>query len=112
MADTESESESQFEVVKSNVDGWDVCRVGEEQPLTNHATREEAEEAARIQGGLGQDDDKGAAVDVRQDVFSDPESDDVSAKKTALAFTAMVIAVIALLVIVSLIVVITEFGGA
>jgi flagellar biosynthesis/type III secretory pathway M-ring protein FliF/YscJ len=104
--------DSEFEVVKSNVDGWEVRRVGEVQPLTNHATKEEAEEAARVQATLGQDDDKGATVDVRQDVFSEPEDGDVSVKKTALAFTAMVLAVIALLVVLSLIVSMTGFGGA
>jgi flagellar biosynthesis/type III secretory pathway M-ring protein FliF/YscJ len=105
-------SDSEFEVVKSNVDGWDVRRVGEVQPLTNHATREEAEEAARVQASFGQDDDKGTAVDVRQDVFSEPEQGDVSVKKTGIAFVAMVLAVIAILVIFSVIVSLTGFGGA
>jgi hypothetical protein len=105
-------SGSEFEVVKSNVDGWDVRRVGEAQPLTNHATREEAEEAARIQAEQeGPGGDQGQAIDVRQDVFSDdPDSDDVAPTRTAISFGVMAIAVIVLLAVVAAIVAITGFG--
>ncbi len=96
---------SEFEVVRSDVDGWDVRRVGEAQALTNHATREEAEEATRVQGG---DADE---VDVRQDVFSEGPEEDVNAKKTFLGAGAVLIGVIALMVIVAVIVALTNFGS-
>ncbi len=96
---------SEFEVVRSDVDGWEVRRVGEAQALTNHASREEAEEAARLQGG---DADK---VDVRQDVFSEGPEEDVNAKKTFLGAGAVLIGVIALMVIVAVIVALTNFGS-
>ena len=96
---------SEFEVVRSDVDGWDVRRVGEAQALTNHPTREQAEEAARLQGG---DADE---IDVRQDVFSEGPQEDVNAKRTFLGMGTVMLAVIAMLVIVSAIVALTNFGG-
>ena len=40
---------SDFEVVRSDVEGWDVRRTGEAQALSNYPTRELAEQAARKQ---------------------------------------------------------------
>jgi hypothetical protein len=37
-----------LKVVQNAVDGWDVIREDEEDALSNHTTREEAEAAARI----------------------------------------------------------------
>jgi hypothetical protein len=108
-------AEAQFEVVKSNVDGWDVRRVGEAQPLTNHATKEEAEEAARIQAEQVHKvpgDDLGQAVDIRQDVFSeDPDDEDLDVKRTGMVFTAMTVAVIVLVVALAVAAALTGFGG-
>lgn len=104
---------TEFEVSKSDVDGWDVRRKGEAQALTNHATREEAEAAAKIEQEV--DDQMGSggdAVDVRQGPFSDAEgSDELDAKRTLLSAGAVLIGVIALIVIVSLVVALTNFGG-
>ena len=103
---------SEFEVVRSDVDGWDVRRVGEAQALSNYDTRELAEEAARRQQEAedrsGSDAD---AIDVRQDVFSEGPEEDLDAKRTFLGAGAVMIGVIALLVIVGLIVALTNFGG-
>lgn len=103
---------SEFEVVRSDVDGWDVRRVGEAQALSNYATRELAEEAARRQQDAedhsGSDAD---AIDVRQDVFSEGPEEDLDAKRTFLGAGAVMVGVIALLVIVALIVALTNFGG-
>jgi len=96
---------SEFEVVRSDVDGWDVRRVGEAQALSNHPTKEQAEEAARLQGG---DADE---IDVRQDVFSEGPEEDVNAKRTFIGMGTVMIAVIAMLVIVSAIIALTNFGG-
>jgi len=103
---------SNFEVVRSDVDGWDVRRVGEAQALSNYETRELAEEAARRQQEA--EDHSGGdadAIDVRQDVFSEGPEEDLNAKKTFLGMSAVMIGVIALLVIVALIVALTNFGG-
>jgi hypothetical protein len=104
---------TEFEVSKSDVDGWDVRRKGESQALTNHATREEAEAAAKIEQEVDEQMGSGGdAVDIRQGPFSDAEgSDELDGKKTLLSAGVMLIGVIALIVIISLIVALTNFGG-
>lgn len=104
---------SEFEVVKSDVDGWEVRRQGEEQALTNHATREEAEEAAKVQQGLEDDMGSGSAsVDVRQGPLSSgKDGDDLDQKRVALTFGAMMTAVIVLVIVIAVIVAITRVGG-
>lgn len=103
---------SDFEVVRSDVDGWDVRRVGEAQALSNYATRELAEEAAAKQQDAedrsGSDAD---AIDIRQDVFSEGPEEDLNPKKTFLGAGAVLIGVIALLVVISLIVALTNVGS-
>jgi hypothetical protein len=37
-----------LKVVPNELDGWDVVRADEDVALTNHPTREDAEQAARI----------------------------------------------------------------
>lgn len=95
---------SDFEVVRSDVDGWDVRRVGEAQALSNHATREEAEEAVRRQGG---DAD---AIDVRQDVFSEAPGEDLDAKRTLISASAVMVAVILLIAVIAVVLVLTDFA--
>jgi hypothetical protein len=104
---------SDFEVVKSDVDGWDVRRAGEEQALTNHATREEAEAAAKIEEGLEDDMGSGSGpVDVRQGPFSSgKDGDDLDQKRVALTFGTMMIAVILLIIVIAVIVAVTRIGS-
>jgi len=103
---------SKFEVVRSDVDGWDVRRVGEAQALSNYATRELAEEAARKQQDAedrsGSDAD---AIDVRQDVFSEGPEEDLNPKKTFLGMGAVMVGVILLIVVIAAVVAITNFAG-
>ncbi len=40
----------EFEILRDEVDGWDVRKADEEQALSNHASLAEAEEAARLRG--------------------------------------------------------------
>ncbi len=99
---------SDFEVVRSDVEGWDVRRTGEKQALSNYATRELAEEAARKQqeaehhsGGTAD------AIDVRQDVFSEGPEEDLDVKKTILGVSAVAIGVILLIAVVAVLIVVT-----
>lgn len=92
------------EVVKSDIDGWDVRREGESQALSNHPTKEQAEEAARLHGG------EGDAVDAREDVSSETPADDLN-MGMAINVAAVTIGVIGLIVVVSLIVALTDFGA-
>jgi ABC-type Na+ efflux pump permease subunit len=103
---------SKYEVVRSDVEGWDVRRVGEAQALSNYATRELAEEAARKQQDAedrtGSDAD---AIDVRQDVFSEGPEEDLDVKRTFLGMSAVMLAVILLIVVVGAVVALTNFAG-
>jgi hypothetical protein len=92
------------EVVKSDVDGWDVRREGESQALSNHPTKEQAEEAARLHGG------EGDAVDAREDISSETPADDLN-KGMAINVTAVILGVTLLMVVVALIAALTDFGA-
>jgi len=98
-------------VVRSDVEGWDVRRVGESQALSNYATKELAEQAAQKQGAAEDQSGDADAVDVREDVFSEGPEEDLDAKKTLLSTGAVMIGVIALLIVASLVVALTDFGG-
>ena len=102
---------STFEVVRSSVEGWDVRRVGEAQALSNFATRELAEQAARIENEREGEAGDADAIDIRQDVFSEAPGEDLSVKRTLLMVAAIVIFMIALIAVVSLIVSETGFTG-
>jgi hypothetical protein len=94
-----------FEVVRSDVDGWDVRRVGESQALTNHATREDAEAAAAQHGG------EADAVDVRQDVFSEGPEEEVNAKRALFGAGAVLVGVIVLIAVIAIVVSVTGVGS-
>ena len=81
---------SEFEVVRSDVEGWDVRRTGEKQALSNYATRELAEEAARKEQDVeGRSGGTADAIDVRQDVFSEGPGEDLNVKRTLLTVAAI-----------------------
>jgi uncharacterized protein DUF2188 len=99
---------SEFEVVRSDVEGWDVRRTGEAQALSNYPTRELAEQAARKQqeaehhsGGTAD------SIDVRQDVFSEGPDEELHVKRTLLTVAAIAFAVILLIAVVAVLVVTT-----
>ena len=102
---------SRYEVVRSDVEGWDVRRVGEAQALSNYETRELAEEAARKQQAAEDHSGDADAIDVRQDVFSEGPEEDLNPKKTFLGMGAVMVSVILLIIIVALVVSLTDFGG-
>ena len=53
--------------------GFGVRRIGDPEPLSHHATREQAEAAARMHS------EDGTAIDARKDIFSGGEGDPSSA---------------------------------
>lgn len=102
----EVEALSDFEVVRSEVEGWDVRRIGEAQALSNYPTRELAEQAAHRQQEAehhGRDD----TIDVRQDVFSEAPEEEVDVKRTLFGVATIVIGMILLIAIVAIFVVTT-----
>ena len=89
--------EAIYEVVPEG-DGFGVRRVGEPQSISYHDTREQAEAAAAVQSGQGQE------VDARKDIFAGDDSDAASPKRTFTAAAAFAVAVVLLIVVISLIV--------
>ena len=83
-------------MVRSDVEGWDVRRAGEAQALSNYATRELAEEAARKQQEA---EDRAAATPTRSTCArtSSPRAPRRTStpKKTFLGMGAVMIGVIA-----------------
>ncbi len=95
---------SEFEVVRSEIDGWDVRRVGEAQALSNHATREEAEEAARLENG-------GRPVEVHADVYSEPPVEEINKARMVLTVAAVALTMILLIAVIGYVVSVTGFGN-
>jgi len=99
---------SEFEVVRSDVEGWDVRRTGEKQALSNYATRELAEEAARKEQDVeGRSGGTADAIDVRQDIFSEAPGEDLNVKRTMLTVAAIALGAILLIAVVAILVVVT-----
>ncbi len=97
MAREEAATEEGFEVVPDG-NGFGVRRVGDPEPISHHATLEQAEEAARLHT------DQGAAVDARHDVFPRGEEDPSSARRAFATVLLYAAAIILLIVVIALIV--------
>jgi Uncharacterized protein conserved in bacteria (DUF2188) len=98
---------SDFEVVRSDVEGWDVRRTGEAQALSNYPTRELAEQAARRQQEAEHHGGDADAIDVRQDVFSEGPDEELNVKRTLIGTGTVLIGIILLIAVVATLVVVT-----
>jgi hypothetical protein len=99
----------EFEVVPDEIDGWDVQKVGEEQALSNHPTRESAEQAARLRGEEEQADEVRVTVKEREVHHVDDESRGM--RPTFIALAALLLFITLLIVVISVIGATTEFGA-
>jgi hypothetical protein len=110
MAPRSSQKEgAEFEIVPDSVDGWDVVKRGESQSLSNHATRAEAEEAARRRGDLEQAD--AVEVDVREDEVHGIDEESRGMRIAFFSLGGLLITVLALIVVIALIASLTGFGS-
>ena len=99
---------SEFEVVRSDVEGWDVRRTGEAQALSNFPTRELAEEAARKEQDVeGRSGGTADAIDVRQDIFSEGPEEELNVRKTLFGAGTVMLAVILLIAVIAVLIVVT-----
>jgi Uncharacterized protein conserved in bacteria (DUF2188) len=98
---------SEFEVVRSDVEGWDVRRTGEKQALSNYPTRELAEQAARKEEDVEGRSDGAEPIDVHQDVFSEGPKEDLDVGRTLLGVGTVLIGVILLIAVVAILIVVT-----
>jgi hypothetical protein len=99
----------EFEIVPDEVDGWDVKKPDEEQALSNHATRESAEQAARLRGEEEQADDVQVTVKEHEVHHVDDETRGV--RTAFLALGGLLLLITLLIVVISLVGSLTEFGA-
>jgi Uncharacterized protein conserved in bacteria (DUF2188) len=106
---TDDRTTVEFEIVPDEVDGWDVKKRGEVQALSNHPTRELAEEAAWLRGEEEEADDVRITVDEKAVHHVDDESRGV--RTTIVALVGLLALITLLIVVVSLVGSLTEFGA-
>lgn len=100
---------AEFEVVPDQVDGWDVIKRGESQALSNHPTREEAEEAARRRGSGEQADE--VEVDVREDRVHGLDEDERGMRVAFFSLGGLLVAIALLIAVIALVASLTGFGS-
>jgi hypothetical protein len=99
----------EFEIVPDEIDGWDVKKPDEEQALSNHPTRESAEAAARLRANEEQADEVRVTVKERAVHRVDDETRGV--RTAFLALGALLLLVTLLVVVISLVGALTDFGA-
>jgi hypothetical protein len=96
-----------FEIHPSEVDGWDLIREGADLPLSNHATKESAAEAAHVIAG---EEGGEAHVEVRESEVETLE-EGMGVKTFLFALGGLLLLATLILVVVSLIGALTGFGA-
>lgn len=99
----------EFEVVPDEIDGWDVKKGDEEQALSNHATRESAEEAARLRGDREEADE--VRVTVRENAVHHVDDEEKGMRPAFLYLLGLLALITILVVVISLVGSLTEFGA-
>ena len=101
-----------LKVVPSEIDGWDVVNVEDGVAVTNHPTREAAEQAAHMRA---QEDS--ISEDSEGDVIVDPDDshgidDDQKGVKTAFfSLGGLLVIVTVLAIVIAIIAAVTGFGS-
>ena len=106
---THDKSIVELEVVPDEIDGWDVKKRDEEQALSNHATRESAEQAARLRGDREEADE--VRVSVREDAVHHVDDEERGVRPAFAYLLGLLVLVTILIVVVSLIGSLTDFGA-
>jgi hypothetical protein len=104
---TRHRSVVEFEVLPDEIDGWDLRRKGDDLPLSNHATRQSAEEAARV---IAEEEGGEASVEVREQAVEHLE-EGAGVKVFLLALGGLLLLALLILVVVSIVGATTEFGA-
>jgi hypothetical protein len=99
----------EFEVVPDEIDGWDVKKSDEDEALSNHATRESAEEAARLRGEREEADE--VHVTVRENALHRIDDEEKGVRPAFLYLLGLLVLVTILVVVISLVGSVTEFGA-
>jgi Uncharacterized protein conserved in bacteria (DUF2188) len=99
-------------VVKSEVDGWDVVNAEDGVAVTNHPTREAAEEAARMRApedSISEEGEGDVVVDIEHTHGIDDDQRGV--KAAFLSLGGLLVAVVLIAVTLALIATLTNFGS-
>jgi hypothetical protein len=99
----------EFEVVPDQIDGWDVKKRDEDEALSNHATRESAEEAARLRGDREEADE--VHVTVKENAVHRLDDEEKGVRPAFLYLLGLLAIVTVLVVVISLIGALTNFGA-
>ena len=101
---------SDYEVVRSDVEGWDVRRVGEAQALSNYATRELAEQAAqREQDAESFGASSSHPIEVHGDVYSEAPEEELNVRRTVLTAALILLTMILLIAVIAIVTTTTGF---
>lgn len=101
-----------LKVVPNEVDGWDVVRADEGVAITNHPTRESAEEAARMRAEEDSiSEESEGEVIVAPDETHGIDEEDRGVKTAFLSLAGLLTAVAVIAIVIALIVAFTDFGG-
>lgn len=101
---------SDYEVVRSDVEGWDVRRVGETQALSNYPTRELAEQAAQRE----QDAESFGAssphpVEVHSELHSEAPEEELNLRRVLLIAGLIALTMIVLIAVIAIVTTSTGF---
>ena len=97
---------SALEVQPSEAGGWDVVRSGDGMALSNHASRESAERAAKIRA-----DEEDSSVSVNPNELHEVDDEAKGMRTAFLALGLLSLAVVILLVVLALTGSLTGFGS-
>ena len=101
-----------LKVVRNEIDGWDVVNVEDGVALTNHPTREQAEEAAAMRSREDSISEEGEGeVEVDTEHVHAVDSTRVGIRPVILALAGLLVVITALLIILSLTGSLTDFGS-
>jgi len=106
---TRTDKRAEFEVVPDEVDGWDVIKRGETQSLSNHPTRESAEEAARIRGSREEAEE--LEVEVHEDEVHHLDDESRGVRVAFFSLGGLLVTVAVLIALIALVGSLTGFGS-
>jgi hypothetical protein len=99
----------EFEVLPDEVDGWDVRKMGEEQALSNHPTKEQAELAARLRGEEEEASD--VRITVNERTVHHLDDDTRGVRPAFLYLGGLLLGVVLLIAVLALVGSLTGFGA-
>jgi len=101
-----------LKVVQNAVDGWDVIREDEETALSNHATREQAEEAARMRASEDRVSGEGdEPVEVKPREVHEIDDTRIGMRPAFFSLGGLLILVALLATVIAIIAAVTGFGS-